>query len=415
MKSGARPACPKHKGSRVQFFGAYGSPGHKRQRYRCVPRGGKPHTFTEPLPREEAQTDHCLECERHVSRHEGPQAPRNYQFVARVIAAALMRLGAGATYKAASREARRVANRLRGGISEDASDHGQLAGDWVEVFAPVVFEQHRRDAWPSEGTVVLDHIPFRCRDPYNSGKSYVAFDVFCAMGYEAGRPMIWRLEAFTDAKTANWRTFLRSLPGQPERVVCDAHDGMLAALDAEWPDVQLYLSEWHLKHALDRLLDKLPEREAKALRKKTEAAFAGLSFWMRFVEEAQQAAIPRLDDWLQEKGYIVGWQFEQRGRSDQRKANTPLSTGGLEEKVKPISAALFRRRYGLKNRERLNRLLMLFQLEANGQANENEYAQAIRDWLLANNGRPRVARRGIVDPAGTPSLRPPLRSSARRR
>jgi hypothetical protein len=34
---------------------------------------------------------------------------------------------------------------------------------------------------------------------------------------------------------------------------------------------------------------------------------------MRFVEAAHPAAIPRLDEWLREKGYIVGWQFERRG------------------------------------------------------------------------------------------------------
>jgi hypothetical protein len=408
MKTVLRPPCPDHKGSRVQFSGSYGSPGHKRQRYRCFPRNGAaPHTFTEALPREEAQHDHCLECEREVGRHEGPQAPRKYQFVARMIARALTRLGAGATYKQAAREARLLSNRLRMDDTGDlvASDHGQLAGDWVEVFAPVVFELHRPDAWPTTGSVVLDHIPFRCRDPFNPGKSYIAFDIFCAMGYEDGRPRIWRLEAFTDANKENWRAFLRSLPGQPPRVVCDAHSGMLAALDAEWPDAQLYLSEWHLRHALERLLDKLPEPEARDLRARTEAAFAGSSFWLRFVEDAQKAAIPRLDKWLREMGYIVGWQFEMRGRSDQRRADTPLSTGGLEEKVKPIEAALFRRRYGLKNRERLNRLLMLFQLEANAQANETEYAKAIRDWLLANGGRPRVGRRAITDVAGSPSLR----------
>jgi len=28
-----------------------------------------------------------------------------------------------------------------------------------------------------------------------------------------------------------------------------------------WPHTQLYLSEWHLRHALERLLDKLKEPE----------------------------------------------------------------------------------------------------------------------------------------------------------
>jgi len=33
----------------------------------------------------------------------------------------------------------------------------------------------------------------------------------------------------------------------------------------------------------------------------------------------------------------------------------PLSAGGLEELIKPIQESLYRRRYGIKNRDRLNR------------------------------------------------------------
>ena len=64
---------------------------------------GKPHVFTELLPREESWRDSCDHCERRVERREGPKAPRHYQFVARGIAEALHAVGAGATYMHASR------------------------------------------------------------------------------------------------------------------------------------------------------------------------------------------------------------------------------------------------------------------------------------------------------------------------
>src|SRR5660398_231009 len=78
--------CPRseHAGSRVKLDGTYGKPGHRRQRYTCLPGGGgKPHVFTELLPREESWHSSCEHCERQLERREGPKAPRHYQFVAR--------------------------------------------------------------------------------------------------------------------------------------------------------------------------------------------------------------------------------------------------------------------------------------------------------------------------------------------
>jgi hypothetical protein len=63
------------------------------------------------------------------------------------------------------------------------------------------------------------------------------------------------------------------------------------------------------------------------------------------------------------------------------------------------------RRYGLKNRERTNRLLLLMQLHANRQDDPVAYAKDIRAWLEANQGRPPVPRRAVSDPADRPSLR----------
>src|SRR5680860_1863667 len=71
--------CPRseHAGSRVKLDGTYGKPGHRRQRYTCLPGGGgKPHVFTELLPREESWHSSCEHCERQLERREGPKAPR---------------------------------------------------------------------------------------------------------------------------------------------------------------------------------------------------------------------------------------------------------------------------------------------------------------------------------------------------
>lgn len=202
--------------------------------------------MSELLPREESWHGACDHCERQVSRREGPQAPRHYQFVARGIAEALAAVGAGATYMQASRVARDRARRFRfdaltGEVRESA--HGQLVADWVELFAAILSAAHRPRAWPAEGSLLLDHLPFRIRSEDASGRGIPggtgAFAVFCAVGYRAGRPKLWHAEAFPNAHPANWSAFLGSLEGKPTRVVCDAHKAMLQAIDERWPGAEL--------------------------------------------------------------------------------------------------------------------------------------------------------------------------------
>lgn len=407
---------PEHAGSRVKLDGTYGRPGHRRQRYKCAPRSGKPHVFTELLPREESWHDSCDQCERHVERREGPKAPRHFQFVARGIAEALQAVGAGATYMRASRVARDRAHRFRfdaetGELRE--SDHGQLVADWVELFAPVVFAPHAQTAWPAEGSLLLDHLPFRVRALDPKGKPIpagrVAFDVFCAVGYRAGKPLLWRTEAFSTAHPANWSAFLGSLPGEPQRIVCDAHGGMLRAISERWPQAELHQCEWHLQHALERLLAKearkTPSEELEELRTRAEGALTGPSFWRPFVRAAKAAENESLDRWIAVNGLTIEAQFARRPPPSRRRGDMPLTTAALEQLTRPISAALYPRRYALKNRERLNRLLLLLQLRVNGGDDVQAYAKAIRARLESNGGRPAARRRAIADPAGVPSLR----------
>ena len=83
----------------------------------------------------------------------------------------------------------------------------------------------------------------------------------------------------------------------------------------------------------------------------------------------------------------------------------PLSTSPLDGFINPIRAAVGPRAYGLKNRERTNRMLMLMQLHANRQDDDNEYVRLIRECLEANHRRPSVGRGAVVDVSGIPSLR----------
>lgn len=413
--SKAEAVCPRpeHAGSRVRFDGQYGAPEHRRQYYKCVPANGdRPHRFTEVLPREQSWKDACELCERDVDFHEGPHAARKYQFVARGIAEALVAIGAGATYRQAAGVARERAKRLRTDPQTGElrlSRHGSLVMDWVEVFAPVVFEAQRPRTWPASGSLLLDDVPFRMRDP-SSGRHRIAFRVFAAMGYDAGRPRIWRLQALTSKSQPDWEAFLGSLGGAPPRVVCDNDGGLTNAVRARFPDAELYLCEWHLRHALERLMAKIRTDEGDRevideLLSQVEAAFTGPSFWTPFLERAHAAGIPRLSDWLNTTGQIVEEQFARRGPRSTRPPDRPLSTSPLDAFINPIRASIQPRAYGLKNRQRTNRMLMLMQLHANGQDDVHAYTHRIRAWLEANHGRPHVARRAITDLRDAPSLR----------
>jgi hypothetical protein len=179
---------------------------------------------------------------------------------------------------------------------------------------------------------------------------------------------------------------------------------------ARFPDAELYLYEWHLRHALERLMAKLRTDDGHQvaideLLPDVEAAFTGTSFWAPFLKRAHSASIPRLSEWRNTTGRVVEDQFRRRGQRSSRLADTPLSTAPMDAFINPIRAFIQPRAYGLKNRERTNRLLMLTQLHANRRDDVHAYTNLIRARLESNQGRPLVAPRAVVDVRGLSSLR----------
>jgi hypothetical protein len=70
-----------------------------------------------------------------------------------------------------------------------------------------------------------------------------------------------------------------------------------------------------------------------------------------------------------------------------------------------MAATLYPGRHALKNRERLNRLLMLLQLCVTGDDDARVYAGAIRTHLESSGGRPLRRWGALADPAHSHSLR----------
>jgi hypothetical protein len=416
-----RPACPQHPDSYVVLDGHYGPPAHRRPRYRCYPAGVDAprtgwHRFTETLPRQMTASGLCATCERHLAANEGPQTPRKYEFAARQIAEALVAVGAGASYREAAARARQHAGRFP--VDADGksrySRHGQLVANWVEVFAPVVFEPHRRWSWPTEGSVLLDHLGFRVKATREDGRPVtgpVGFKVLAAAGYENGVLRLWHLRSAQTVLTEDWMDFLSAIDGSPSRVVTDGHRGTINAARALWPAAEHWRSEWHLQDALRDYLRKAKlhgnTREARALR----MAFINQYWWETFTVIAWRTGIPELRAWIDDYGALVEHQLANRPQQSQQRTN-PLSIGGLDRtKLDPLKEWLGPRAAVMANRRRLDRLLMLMQLQLDELADVDAYASAIRDWLLAHRGRPTASQRHITDHDESYSL--PVQAGAR--
>jgi hypothetical protein len=389
--------------------GTYGARGHERPRWKCVPRNGdRAHRFSEPLPRQLAHEGYCVSCERVFDRREGPVSARAYAFALRQVVDALLAVAGGVSYCEAAWRARGDADRHP---EQGRSSHGQLVADWVELFAPVVSEPHGPCAWP-QGTLLLDEQVFRVRRPDRRIGGDPSFTILAAYGYERGSQGVWRLEAHPAASggyatsqvgVEAWVQFLCGLPGCPERIVCDREKTLLAAIEQVWPQADVWICEWHLTKRPARLLHEYGLDEEHPLVHALGRALHSERDWQRFKELARAFRRRELDSWLRHNQGLIEWQLARKALA---RPGQPHSIGALEERLRVIEQRLQWRAARMTNRERLNRLLLLFALDLNGNAKRSVWTRLIRDWLLANGGRPNAKRRAITDPQGMPSLRP---------
>jgi hypothetical protein len=338
---------------------------------------------------------------------------RDCLFTAREVAAALMRVGEGMTYRATGRYVRRLANRLKpawGTIPPHPSRDGSLVEDWVEVFAPVVFEPRRPTEWPE--VLILDDLPFRVRSTVTAGGTIVAYRVFGALAdHGRGVSSVIRLQAFPDKTPASWQGFLTGLTGSPSLIVCDAESGMLRGIELAFGSQPynspvVWLCHYHLKRALSKLLYRYKAHPVLAAA--LDRALSSPRDWQRFVRFSTRYRLRQLDRWLDQpdptwwagKGSRydrIVWQL------DEQLPWLPASTGALEAKLDWLREQLKQRRFALRNRERTNRMLSLTQLHLNGQDNELAYSHSIREAIAADGGK--GAPRGLIlDPSGYSSL-----------
>jgi hypothetical protein len=375
-----------------------------------VPGGGGRHRFTEVLPRLAGRGEGtCLECATELEPWEGQPAPRLYGFSVRAVAGALARVAAGTSFRSAAAAARAEAGRARpvparqrGKKFADPNRHGQLVADWVEVFAPVIWDgcaaAHAVGPWPAR--LVLDDVGFRASAKMANLRGGPLFSVLGAVGYpRAGaRPVVWRLEAVRTVTAVAWQEFLAAVPGRPELAVTDGGPAITKAIAATWPGdlaPALRRCEWHLLRALTQTLPEHVRNDpAHPVTKALPACLASPANWAAFEKTLHRHT--------RKGGLRAAWQWAHRNRG--LILAQAAGPDRLEDVFRHLDHIVGDRAYTMTNKIRTDRLLMLIAADRNGWTSERDWAEMIRRHLHQRAGLA-THQRQVTDPATSPSLR----------
>lgn len=339
-----------------------------------------------------------MECLTELDIHEGPPYPRRYQFPARQIAEALVEVARGTSYRAAAEIARTKASRQRRNAHAPAyGANGQVVGDWVEAFAPVIWERVGPSAWPP--VVAVDELPVNGSRKLGNR----LYSILGAQGYpsrDVSRP--WMFEAVPSGTISAMTAFLRSLDGTPEVVVCDQSRAWIQAIKRAWPTntPEIVLSEFHVGRQLDFVLRSVSLPDGDPFWDLRARAFYDAASWTAFEAAARLIADARLEAWLDRMGPTVMRQLYLHAAR-----RLPRSTGGIESSLKEVGRRIGDRFSLYTNRERLSRTLRLITLDMRKQSDGRVWSGHLRASL--SDGRPMGAQRAIADRLGASSLRRP--------
>jgi hypothetical protein len=370
------------------------------------------HKFFEPLPRlvREGEGGHaCPECATRLEPWEGQPKPRLYGFSAREVALTLTWVATGTSYRDASARIRTRAGReldtapthqRQPGKAYPVAPnrHGQLASDWTETFARVLWEAYAPAEWPA--TVLLDEDELRYARA-GRPRGVKAFYVLGAMGYDRlNRPYVAALEAVPRTGLAAWSMFLASLPGAPSWVVSDRGWPRNAAMtwwSTATPTPDFRVCEWHLARNLDKAL---PTSLAKddPFRDRVRAGFRDATAWGALRDELQAAGYGNA------MTYWHGIDAPVRAQMATRVPGRPNSTGPLEEFFHQLDRTIGDRAARMTNKSRADALLKLLAMARNGWVDEIRWAELIRDYLATRAGLAPDQRRH-TDSRRHPSLR----------
>lgn len=459
------PECPDHPASRVVRNGIYGKTTAKpRQRYLCTPAdGGLRHSFTPVLAREHVHEGHeqCNACDEQRGVHRGETtAAWSHSWNTRLVADGLERLSRGDSYAEVSRWARRATDTdhrrtrrvWRDGELVEASHRDpararrngwHTAADWVEAFAPVVFEhvekqlhdraleeRHRLDTLVDDGrpldrpqVLLLDDVPVYGRTLDRAARRDDGFFLLIAAEQlreqdGTSRPKLRLVRAMAKSNTVAWRLLFDELGYNPDVIVADAGTGIGAAIRAHFDPsrTRLVPSLWHVTRRVEEALSassratvatsagkRLVEPLEKHLRQLSRRSGVREDevAWRRWWDELESlAAAHRLPlDKVRSKRKTYEPAVAAVLDLIDAHPDVPVSTGGLEtvieRRVKPMLAG---RRHAFGNLERTNSLFDLVVCRDHDAFDDiSAVASLLRADTAAHDGHT-VALRSVRDP-----------------
>ena len=342
----------------------------------------------------------CADCERPVQTYDGPTSPKNFDYLVKEVASALIDIGNGASYTEAAERVRAQAwgAKRKWHRGSNTVVDGGLVAEWLQQFGPVVAAEHQETAWPK--TLVLDSTEFWHKDSW-TGVRQQLFCVLFAYGYpgDGTKPRMWKIAAAPRDTAAAWAEFLDALPGVPEVVVCDDDKAIAGGVRQKWGGaVRLHLCEHHLYMRARGAMKEDGIEGDHPIHALLNDAFRGPGQWEAFEAVAHALAAPHLVKWLDDKTPRLAEQLAHRGET------TVYSNGAIEAPIQTVREAIERRAWCFRNRQRMDLLLELMRLRLNKVHSVEAYMAAIRRHIEETDGHPANARRQW-DPKGVSSLR----------
>jgi len=438
--------CEQHLGSKVIRKGTNNKDRTRRQRYLCTPIApGKPHTFTQPLPRTAVERDpQWSKSESVKNPHRGPTASgRGQTSTTDLVAEGLQMISSGNSYaavgrwaalkrptrstdpaKIAARLARVNASRLKRGkptltkVSNSGANYWQTGADWVEMFSPVLW-----NAWQEElskeppsqlpRVLVLDDLPF-FGGPVPSGRkqSKMAFSVLVATEYYPA--------SLTSSNYRNRARLIRAYPSHdadayellvlesgvvPDVIVSDSAHGILRLvrrLQVKNPSLVWVPSAFHIAKQIDGHLAKMRWGTERFVPGDLASRVENYSFlsskkewekwWRDFDARCASQGVPRAvypERWRRDYYDLIVAGLDYAASHPE----VPRGTGAVEATIRAHVKPFFEPRAAVfSNIERINRAADLLTLRINGQMDS-------RDKIATLLRRDAEAHRGFVPPA----------------
>ena len=262
------------------------------------------------------------------------------------------------------------------------SRSGATGAEYVDVFAPVVTAPYRRDIWPD--VMVLDSQPLRRRTLVTSDeRARVASDFLCEIvgALDGTTKELIALYPAGGKDQESLKELFAAKKGAPSWIVTDVDPALAAAIADAFPEAIHYRCEDHLRKDAEELAaaDGIEDHDVLVALHAAQRSPEAWASFTALVDARVPADRTRLRDWISRSRDLVLGQCALRARHPGR----PRSTGGLEAHLTAVRSTFEFRRFSLRNRERLAKVLELIRVERTHQARPEQYRLLVRRHLEA--------------------------------